>query len=148
MPNNSATIAVAEGLFAGAGEEAQLLGTRCRGCGSHYFPRALSCRNPRCEDKQLDNLPLSRRGRLYSYTLQHYRPPAIFRCEPWAPYVLGVIELPEQLRVFAMLVSVELSELAIDLPMELTLVPLYSDEQGRAVITYAFKPLDSTEPTR
>jgi uncharacterized OB-fold protein len=139
------TAAVAEGLFAGAGEQAHLLGTLCRGCGAHYFPRSLSCRNPRCEDKHLEQIALSRRGRLYSYTVQHYRPPPLFRREPWKPYALGVIELPENIRVIALLADVEFEALCIDLPMELTVIPLYHDEQGRAVLTYAFRPQASQD---
>jgi uncharacterized OB-fold protein len=143
MDQNS--LAVAEGLFAGMEGDAHLIGSRCLGCGSYYFPQSLSCRNPRCEDKRLESIPLSRQGRLYSFTVQHYRPPALFRWEHWAPYALGVIELPEGLRVMAMLAEIDLSALAIDMPMVLTLVPLYHNDEGHPVLTYAFKPEPSAQ---
>jgi uncharacterized OB-fold protein len=143
----SAIVAVAEGLFVGIGEEAHLLGTHCRSCGTYYFPRSLSCRNPYCKDKLLEHVPLSRHGRLYSYTCQHYRPPPVFRRDIWSPYALGVIELPEQIRIIAMLAEVEFPALSVNLAMELILVPLYQDEQGRAVTTYAFRPRTSRQPS-
>ena len=138
--NDPRFFVVAKGLFEGVGDEAHLLGTRCSGCDTHYFPQSLSCRNPRCTEKRLEVTPLSRQGRLYSYTVQHYRPPPLFRCEPWAPHAVGVIELPERLRVMAMLAQIDLAALSIDMPMMLTVVPLYLDEAGHPISTYAFKP--------
>ena len=35
--------------------------------------------------------------------MQAYRPPALFAMDNWAPYALGLVELPEGLRVMAML---------------------------------------------
>ena len=39
-----------------------------------------------------------------------------------------------------MLAEIDLAALAIDMPMVLTLVPLYQDDAGRQIMTYAFKP--------
>ena len=44
-------VPVAAGLFEGTGNSARLIGTRCTSCGSHYFPKTLSCRNPQCQEK-------------------------------------------------------------------------------------------------
>ncbi|MDX2709930.1 zinc ribbon domain-containing protein, partial [Streptomyces sp. PA03-6a] len=57
----------------------RLLGTRCRGCGAVFFPREdHACRNPACDGAEgdLEEVPLSRRGRVWSYTDARYRPPA------------------------------------------------------------------------
>ena len=67
---------VAAGLFEGTGNSARLIGTRCTSCGTHYFPKTLSCRNPQCLEKATQDVLLSREGTLYSYTVQHYQPPA------------------------------------------------------------------------
>jgi hypothetical protein len=37
-------VPVAAGLFEGTGSAARLIGTRCTSCGTHYFPKTLSCR--------------------------------------------------------------------------------------------------------
>ncbi|MCW2616524.1 MAG: hypothetical protein JWN08_3518 [Frankiales bacterium] len=133
-------VPVAEDLFRVTADGAALVGTRCTGCGTHYFPKSLSCRNPRCEAKAVEQVDLGRSGRLYSYTVQAYRPPALFRTDSWAPYAIGLVELPEGLRVLAMLVGSELSDLRIEMPLELAVHVLYRDDQGRDVVTYAYAP--------
>ena len=48
-----------EGWFTTEGEPA-LLGTRCRECGTYFFPRETTfCRNPACRSTALDEVPLS-----------------------------------------------------------------------------------------
>ena len=129
---------VADDLFRVDKDGAALVGTRCSGCGTHYFPKSLSCRNPECDVKLVSEVLFGRRGRLYSYTVQAYRPPALFRMEPWEPYVIGLVELPEGLRVMAMLTGCAPDDVRIDLPLELVVEPLYRDESGRDVMTYKY----------
>lgn len=131
---------VAEDLFHATEEGPALIGTRCTGCGTHYFPKSLSCRNPACPVKVVEQVDLGRRGRLYSYTVQSYRPPALFRTDAWTPYAIGLVDLPEGLRVLGMLTGVPLEELRIDMPVQLVIEPLYRDEDGRDVSTYKFAP--------
>ena len=134
-------VPVADELFE-AGDEASLVGTRCSGCGTHYFPKSISCRNPRCESKTVERAVFGRQGQLFRYTVQSYRPPALFRMEPWEPYAIGLVELPEGLRVMSMLTGVGLDALEIGMPLELVVKPLYRDEAGHDVLTYAYAPAD------
>lgn len=133
-------VPVAEHLFQVSTDGPGLVGTRCTGCGTHYFPKSLSCRNPLCDVKTVEEVLLGRRGRLYSYTVQAYRPPGLFRGDPWAPYAIGLVELPEGLRVLGMLTGCGLGDLRIDMPVELVVEPLYRDEAGRDVLTYKYAP--------
>lgn len=133
-------VPVAEDLFRWSDDGATLVGSRCTGCGSHYFPKSLSCRNPACEDKHVEEVLMGRQGRLHSYTVQAYRPPALFPMEPFAPYAIGLVELPEGLRVMGMLTGCELDEIRIDMAVELTVEALYTDESGRDVLTYKYAP--------
>ena len=134
---------VAEGLFQGSGAAARLIGTRCASCGAHYFPKSLSCRNPQCRDKKLEDVLFGNRGTLYSYTVQAYRPPALFRMDDWAPYAIALVELPEGLRVMGMLTGCRNDEIRIGMDVELTVEPLYRDEEGREVLTYKYKPVNA-----
>ena len=136
--NSVAWVPVAQGLFTWSGSTAHLLGSRCRGCGTHYFPKTLSCRNPRCGTKSVEDVLLGPRGRLFSFTAQGYRPPALFKMEPWAPYVIGLVELPEGLHVMGMLTAMPADEIRIGMELELTVEPLYRDAGGRDVVTYKF----------
>lgn len=133
-------VPVAEGLFRWSDEDVALVGTRCTSCGAHYFPKSLSCRNPDCDQKVIEEALFGRRGRLRSFTVQAYRPPPLFRMDPWAPYAIGLVELPEGLRVMGMLTCCALDEIRIDMPVELTVEPLYTDESGREVLTFKYAP--------
>ncbi len=131
---------VARDLFLGEGADTRLIGTRCTSCGTHYFPKSLSCRNPQCHDKAIEDALLGPGGSLYSYTVQIYRPPALFRMDPWQPYAIGMVELAQGLRVMGMLTGCPLDAIHIGMALELTAEPLYRDEQNRDVLTYKFRP--------
>lgn len=131
---------IAEGLFDSADGGIVLLATRCASCGTLYFPRRATCSNPACRDKEVGDAVLPRQGALYSYTIQRYQPPPLFRMDDWQPYAIGVIDLGEGVQVMAMLDGVALDEIAIGMPLQLAPRPLYRDEQGRLVHTYAFVP--------
>ena len=134
-------VPVAEDLFRWSDEGADLVGSRCTGCGTHYFPKSLSCRNPRCDEKVVEQVLMGGQGRVHSYTVQSYQPPALFRMKPWAPYAIGLVELTCGLRVMGMLTGCALEDIRIDMPVELTVEALYRDEAGRDVMTYKFRPL-------
>ncbi len=148
---------VADGLFEGLGDHAHLLGSRCLGCGCLYFPRSLGCRNPACNDRRVEDARLPRTGTLYSYTVQAYRPPALFKMDAWAPYALALVDLGTAagsepasdaassqatgLRVLGMLTACRVEDLRIGMPVELTTGALYRDEAGQDVHTYKFRPV-------
>ena len=80
---------------AGDGEP-HLLGSRCTTCGTYFFPRAdFFCRNPACDGTTFDEVPLSNRGRVWSWTVNRYQPPAPFVApsDPYQPFVLVAVEL-------------------------------------------------------
>ena len=130
---------MAESLFEVAGDNVALVGSRCLTCGAHAFPKAVACSNPECDHGDLETTLFGRRGRLYSWTVQAYQPPPLFRMQPWQPYAIGLVEVPEGLRVMAMLAG-DGQDLRIDLPMELVVEPLYLNEEGVEVLTYKYRP--------
>lgn len=131
---------VAADLFEVSDDEVALIGSRCGACGSHYFPQALGCRNPDCGHPSVARVLLGRRGRLYSYTVQKYQPPPLFRMAAWEPYAIGLVALDEGLKVIAMLTGMDLEDLRIGTAVRLVAEPLYEDETGRAVLTYKYAP--------
>ncbi|MFI6896995.1 Zn-ribbon domain-containing OB-fold protein [Streptomyces sp. NPDC050256] len=92
-------IPVVAGWFTedGTEEDFRLLGTRCPHCSSVFFPPQKGlCRNPGCPGGELAEVPLSRRGTVWSYTDGRYRPPAPYLSDPevpWKPYTLVAVEL-------------------------------------------------------
>ena len=118
---------------------AQDLGSRCAGCGTAFFPQATRCPNPGCPGGELVRTELGRTGRLHSWTVQAYQPPALFAMGPWAPYVIGRVEIPEGLRVLAIVLA-DPEALRPELPLRLTTTALARDAAGRAQTTYAYRP--------
>jgi uncharacterized OB-fold protein len=116
---------VVAGWFAGEGDEFRLLGTRCTACASVFFPREdAHCRNPECSGGGLVEVPLSRRGRVWSYTDSRYRPPSPYVTDPelpWEPYALIAVELePERMVVLGQgAPGVSVADLAVGMEMEI-----------------------------
>ena len=88
---------VLEGWFT-EGDEPRLLGTQCQACRTYFFPKLESfCRNPDCSSSDLAEIPLSRRGKLWSFTNNCYAPPAPYVSpDPFVPYAIAAVELEEE----------------------------------------------------
>jgi uncharacterized OB-fold protein len=127
-------IPVREGLFADS-DEPVLLGTRCGACGSVHFPRADACTY--CATADPEPVELSRRGTLWAWTAVTASPPGY---QGEVPFGVGVVELPEGVRVISRLTESDPSALAEGQRMELRIVALHEDEDGNDVVTYAFAP--------
>ncbi|MFF7475504.1 zinc ribbon domain-containing protein [Streptomyces sp. NPDC008092] len=110
--------------FTGEGDGFRLLGTRCAACASVFFPREdVHCRNPGCAGGDLEEVPLSRRGRIWSYTDSRYRPPSPYVSDPelpWEPYALIAVELEsERIVVLGQAVpGITVADLAVGMEVE------------------------------
>ncbi len=132
-------VPVIEGMFR---EEAdgsgRLLGGRCPTCGASFFPKQWSfCRNPTCGGTELDDVELSTRGTLWSFTDNRYAPPPPYPSrEPFEPYGVAAVELAEeQMVVLGQLAAgTDVGALALGREMELIVEPLYeTDDEVRTV---------------
>jgi uncharacterized protein len=126
---------VVTGWFTGEGDDFRLLGTRCSACASVFFPREDAfCRAPGCPGGDLEEVPLSRRGRVWSYTDSRYRPPSPYVSDPeleWRPYALIAVELPaERLVVLGQAVpGVRAADLAVGMEVEVVAGVLNEDAE-------------------
>jgi hypothetical protein len=115
-----------------------LLGTRCRSCGSVFFPgQTAFCRNPACEGSEFESVELSRRGTLWSFTDNRYAPPAPYvASDPFEPYAIAAVELAaERMVVLGQVVrGVGTERLRAGMEMELVLDTLYSDDANDYVV--------------
>jgi hypothetical protein len=146
MSNSSEVreIPVIKGWFTIDKEDPHLVGNRCKVCGDYFFPKAFSCRNPRCTGTELEEVSFSRKGTLWSYTVNYYPPPAPYvPPDPFVPYTIVVVELPkEKLAVMGQLANGYNSEqLKIGMEMELVVEPLFKDDQGNNHYIWKWKPL-------
>ncbi|MFI5619032.1 Zn-ribbon domain-containing OB-fold protein [Streptomyces sp. NPDC051567] len=129
----------------------RLLGTRCSACTAVFFPREdASCRNPRCPGGgELAEVPLSPRGRVWSYTDGRYRPPAPYVSDPavpWEPYTLVAVELEaEGMVVLGQTVpGVGVADLAVGMEVEVVggvLEGMPDEDAGAGRATWRFRPV-------
>jgi uncharacterized OB-fold protein len=126
-----------EGWFTTEGEPA-LLGSQCRACRSYFFPKQTHfCRNPACSSTDLDEVRLSRRGTLWSYTNNCYPPPAPYvASDPFEPYAVAAVELErEKMVVLGQVVpGVEVGALRAGMPMELVIDTLFEDDHDEWLV--------------
>jgi len=136
-----------EGWFTAEGGEPALLGSRCRSCGTYAFPReAFFCRNPACDSSEFDEVPLSRRGRVWSYTDACYTPPAPYvAADPFVPFCIAAVELAaEKMVVMGQVVpGVTVDDLAVGDEVELVVDVLYEDDEHEYLV-WKWKPVGAT----
>ena len=129
---------ITPGLFRDDGAGPRLVTGRCPACGRRHFPAGVVC--PYCAREGCVEAPAGPAGRLYLYTAVLTAPPGY--AGP-VPYGFGVVELEDGLRVITRLTEARLDRLRPGLPMRLVLEPLFTDQDGRPVISYAFRPEDA-----
>ena len=113
-----------------------LLGGRNRATGKVVFPMP-------SDTERFDPVELPRRGKLWSWTVQRFRPktPPYTGPEAFEPFAVGYVELPDAVIVESILVDVPFETLRIGMEMELVPLPWGQDSQGNTVLTYAFRPV-------
>ena len=123
-------------LSSSAKDENYLVGSKCEACGTIAFPKRVVCH--KCLSQSLAETPLSRRGKLASFTVAWAAPSGF---EP--PLMQGYIDLPEGVRIFAMITGCEPSLQALELGQEMELVfeLLRTDEAGNQIVAFKFKPI-------
>ncbi|KAA0921256.1 Zn-ribbon domain-containing OB-fold protein [Streptomyces apricus] len=137
------------GWFTGEGDAFRLLGTRCSACASVFFPREDAfCRVPGCPGGDLEEVPLSRRGRVWSYTDSRYRPPSPYVSDPereWEPHALIAVELAaERLVVLGQAVpGVRAADLAVGMEVE-AVAGVLNEDAETTWTTWHWRPVGAT----
>jgi len=118
-------------------ERYNLMGTKCKTCGTVYFPARNVCAN--CRRKgEIEPYKLSGKGKIYTYSLIS-APPKEF--ELGAPYVIGIIELEEGAKITAQ-IDDEIENIEIGMPVEATFRRISEDgKDGVIKYGYKFKPV-------
>jgi benzoylsuccinyl-CoA thiolase BbsA subunit len=114
---------------------------RCRRCGKIRFPRFSNCPDPDCWGIDMEPIPLSRRGRIYSATDVFIGQPSM---RQYMPMSVGYVDLPEEVRIFAQLEG-ELGSFRCDDEVELTTGPVRNNAEGKPILGYKFKKIEQME---
>ena len=135
-----------EGWFT-TGPEPALIGSRCTDCGCVFFPRTGGegsfCRNPGCSGEGFEDVELSRRGVVWSYTDAQYQPPPPYIpvSDPFEPFALAAVELPEGLVVLGQVAAgYAVGDLHVGQEAELVVETLYTDDDSERTI-WRWKPV-------
>jgi uncharacterized OB-fold protein len=111
-----------------------LLGGRCSHCKMTFFPKKEIC--PDCFDTgRIDVVALSSKGKLATYTVVRKG-----LGSKKAPYAIGYIDTPEQIRLIAPLTGCDFGELRIGMEMEVVFENETGDD-GMPVVVYKYRPL-------
>ncbi|CAN5434513.1 OB-fold domain-containing protein [soil metagenome] len=126
------TVAIADGLFT-PGAQPCLIGGREHDTGRIVFPCPVG-------DTRFDPVTLPRRGHIWSWTIQRFRPktPPYIGPEAFEPFAIGYVELPDAVIVETRLTGMAFDAIRIGMEVETVIVPFATDASGRAVLTYAF----------
>lgn len=134
------------GWFSMDQQQPHLIGSQCSGCGTYYFPRQAGfCRNPDCDSEAFEDVPLSRTGKVWSFTNACYQPPQPYiAADPYEPFTIAAVELDkEKMIVLGQVVrGVNVSDLKAGMTMEIVLEPLYENEEGQHLI-WKWKPVSA-----
>ena len=127
-----------------------LLGGRCTTCGTVAFPsptwRGGFCPVPTCGGEEFEQVPLSRRGTIWSYTDARYQPPPPYvppqgEGEDYVPFALAAVELAEGIVVLGQVAEgYGVDDLRVGGEVELVVEPLYTDETGERLV-WRWKPV-------
>ena len=112
----------------------RLIGSRCPSCGAHFFPARQVCSG--CLTEDLERVPLSAAGTLYTYTVVRQSVPGFA-----VPYLLGYVDLPERVRVLGVLRGLAEGEPRIGMKLTLVAMDAGTDAEGRRIVSYGFEPV-------
>jgi uncharacterized OB-fold protein len=125
-----------------------LLGQHCTTCGTTCFPpTAAWCPNPRCRG-ELERIPLSTLGRIWSYTDARYQPPPPFvpTSDPYRPFAIAAVELTvERLIILGQVADgFGLDDLRVGGPAEIVLEPLEVEDDVEKLV-WRWRPIAEGE---
>ncbi len=127
-----------EGWYTLDADNPHLIGTRCTCCGTYFFPKLTTfCRNPVCEGTEFEEVELSNRGKVWSYTDACYQPPEPFIApDPYVPYAIAAVELEkEKMIVLGQVVAgVNVEQLKVGQDVKLVLDVLHVDGDQEKMI--------------
>jgi uncharacterized protein len=119
-----------------------LVGGTCGTCSATVFPRQDHC--PNCSSAEMRDVTLPETGTLVAWTTQGFPPGYPYKGpqtpDAFRPFGVGLVQLGDVLRVEGRLTEADPDKLRFGMPVELTWIPFYTDDEGDEVFTFAFSP--------
>jgi uncharacterized OB-fold protein len=108
-----------------------LIGIKCKNCQKIAFPKKIIC--PYCSHSEIEEVPLSKRGKIYTYTICRVPVKNIK-----APYAIGYIDLEEGVRIFSLFTNWKEEDLEIGKEVEVVFEKFKETEEEEIWI-YKFR---------
>ena len=137
--SESKMVPLKEGLFSlpsSPDGKAQLIGSKCKNCSHYFWPRSYVCLN--CGKDNLVEVPLSTRGKIWTYAVARMAPAESLIP---APFIIAQVQLPEKVLVKTIVDNCDPDAVAIGMDVEFTLKKVGQDEEGHDIVAFAFKPI-------
>ncbi|UCF65507.1 MAG: Zn-ribbon domain-containing OB-fold protein [bacterium] len=114
----------------------KLQGRRCIDCETLSFPPRIVCQ--KCKSRNTEPFQFRGQGTLYSFTIIFQ---ASGKFENSAPYIVGLIDLEEGVRITAQLTDITADEVRIGMDLEMVTRQIYEDgPRGPILYGYKFRP--------
>ena len=141
MSNEKKEIPIGEGLWRMSptnNNEVRLIGEKCSKCDEIFFPKKMNGICTYCQSKQLKEIELSNRGKIYNFTVVMQRSPEFYHGP--VPYAFGFVELPDKIRIRSHFTGCNLDQLKIGMDVRLVIEKMHENTDGNDVMAYMFKP--------
>jgi uncharacterized OB-fold protein len=116
--------------------QGKILGGKCKKCGKIHFPPRPIC--DVCFSKEFEWTEIPNKGKVLTYTVI-YVAPTQFQAS--APYIVGIVQLDEGLKIPGMIKDVTPDKLKIGLPVSMVFEACGTSMQWPQWPRYYFKPV-------
>ncbi len=113
----------------------KLMAGRCLKCGKIHLPPRLLCDN--CYGQQFEWVQISGKGKLVTYTIIHVAPQQF---QALTPYVVGIVELDNGLKIPGMILGLTQQQLKVGLELTLDFGTCSTAQAWPQWQRYCFKP--------
>lgn len=136
-------VLLGDGLFTPTepGVDGQIIATHCKSCGDYFFPRSFTCHNPECEEKDVEDVPLSPTGIVDTYSDMSYPPPPpyVVKKEDWVPTPVVSVKMPEGIHIIGMMDECTPDEVSIGMEVQTVIRVLYTNKSGEELVGWKFR---------
>ena len=115
-------------------KKGELLIQQCNDCGEKMFPPRLYCTS--CFSQNLEWIKASGKGKVYTYSVAYEYPPPRVGKYLHTPYIIGLVDLEEGVRMITTIVECKPEEVRCDMDVEVVFYDI-----GEGIILPRFKPV-------
>ncbi|MBW1813985.1 MAG: Zn-ribbon domain-containing OB-fold protein [Deltaproteobacteria bacterium] len=114
-------------------EKPYLLGSKCKKCGTHFFPSRVICLN--CGAEAMEEASLKGRGTVYTYTIARQQLPGAL---VQVPYAIAIVLMEEGCQIHTP-VTEDWESVKIGMDVEVYFEKVFEDEDGNDLLAYKFR---------